>query len=79
MNWLRRKFGMRRLPKAAVRAVWLDRLNLRCPACNKGGILLLPEGFSLAIDGGIAVSCPDGHYFRMEGEKSENEPHEAQN
>lgn len=47
--------------------VYLDRIMIRCPECDKGGMWAVPDGFRVAVAGRLLVICPYGHNWSISG------------
>jgi len=66
-RFLRQLMMRRRLRKASVRPIFLDRINLQCPFCKWGGMWRAPEGCRIAIETNLIVTCRAGHQWRVAG------------
>jgi hypothetical protein len=49
-------------------AIYLDRILILCPECGRGGMWATPEGFKVAIEGLLFVTCENGHIWAISGE-----------
>lgn len=57
MKWLKKQ---REREEIKIKAH--DRLVLQCPQCETGGVVLLPEGLRLVIQGSVLLFCDRGHH-----------------
>jgi hypothetical protein len=74
MNWIRRRADSGEV--VIITPIYLDRILIKCPECGKGGIWAVPEGFKVAIDGLLVVTCPNGHEWGISGAYAEEKAKE---